>query len=162
MSIHECGSCKAVYKKDTNKPIILSCGDTICSSCISFYRSAENKNKFDCPICCNIAESKNIENKGLYPKGNISNAPSSNFAPVEGEFEVNIKLLNNERITIRVTKEMTIETLKNKIAEEKGINKKNLFLTFRKPLNNKKTLEFYGIKKEVTIMQTTNEFGGLL
>ena len=57
---------------------------------------------------------------------------------------------------------MTIGQLKDKIEREKGYNKRNFVLAFKKPLNdNSKTLESYGITKTVTITQISTVEGGI-
>lgn len=56
---------------------------------------------------------------------------------------------------------MTISQLKNKIFEEYGYNKEKYTINFKKPLNDiSKTLEFYGIRKSVTLSMTYPPTGG--
>lgn len=35
-----CIVCKKQYNKNLNKPIILTCGDTICNACINNYKES--------------------------------------------------------------------------------------------------------------------------
>lgn len=158
MSVHGCGCCKQVYKKMTNMPILLSCGDIICSKCISFFTYGLNKDEFECPICCDNIKSTKIEIKNLYPKDIISIISSQNHAPKE--FEIFIKFLNGEKYSTKVTKELTIEQLKSKISKETGIDLRQKELIYKRPLNNRQTLEFYGIKNSVTIMEISSVIGG--
>jgi hypothetical protein len=160
MSSTECCICKNTYNKNKNKPIMLQCGDTLCISCINHYKEALCKEEFECQQCCNMTKSSGIENKNAYPKDNSSNTSNQNLSQAQGEFDVSIKLLDGNRITVKVTKEMTVDQLKSKIVEKTGMNKSRLFLNFRKPLNNSQTLEFYNITRTVVIAQSTYEAGG--
>lgn len=161
MSVNQCGYCKITYNKEVNIPIMLSCGDTICKKCINYKREALKKEEFDCPICCNDkVTATTMVNNALYPKDDAS---SSSSAPKtqQGEFDVYVKLLTGERITVKVTKEMKIQTFLNKVAQQANINPSRLFLSFKKPLNDRtKTLTFYGITRTVQILQTSEENGG--
>lgn len=161
MSSSECSICKITYNRNNNKPIMLECGDSLCSSCIKSYKEAYKKEEFKCEQCCSITKSTNKENKALYPKDDTSSTSSKMSPPAQGEFEVFIKLLTGEKVSVRVRKEMTIDQLKTKVTQLKGINKAGFFLNFKKPLNNQKTLAFYNITRTVTINQSTYESGGL-
>jgi hypothetical protein len=160
MSGYECSSCKLTYNNQENIPIILSCDDTMCKKCINYQIEALRKQKIECPTCCNFVTSSNRVNKALIPKNNTStiSAPKKE----EGQFDVYVKLLSGAKITVRVTKEMTVGTLKAKVAQQAGIsNQARLFLSFKKPLqDNTKTLESYEITRTVTILQTSQEIGG--
>lgn len=159
MSNYECGSCKIKYNNQENIPIMLSCSDTICKKCIKFKEEAYPSKKFPCPICCHDTESNNMVVKALIPK-DVSSTVSTPKKE-EGEFDVHIKLLTGDRITVRVTKEMTVEAFKTKAAQQANINKAQFYLSFKKPLiNNTDKLSSYGINHTVTILQTTNERGG--
>ena len=162
MSNHECVVCNNIYRKPDYRPIMLSCGDTICSSCINSYKEALKKDEFECPKCCNISKSLNIENKQAYPKDNAQIQQNNNQIPIEGEFEIFIRPKNaQEKYSIKVTKKMTIAQLKEKIETEKGINPRNFQLAFKKPLTDlKKTLEEYKIVKTVTLTQISIVEGG--
>ena len=160
MSAYECPYCKCTYNNQENIPIILSCDDTMCKKCIKYQIDTFRKEKIECPVCCGLVTSSNKPNKALIPKNNLStiSAPKKQ----EGQFDLYVKLLSGTKITVRVTKEMTVGTLKAKIAQQAGIsNIANLFLTYTQPLrDNAKTLESYAITKTLTIMQTSREFGG--
>lgn len=164
MSEHVCKTCQITYNKINNKPIILSCGDTLCSSCVNNYKNFLNKDEFECPKCCNMTKSLNVENKSAYPKENTA-APSNtnnNPNPVTGEFEILIRPKGEfEKYTMKVTKSMTVRQLKNKIQREKNYNINNFDLAFKRPLiplDN--TLESFGITKKVTLTQISNVSGG--
>ncbi len=133
MSTNECSICKVIYNKNNNKPMMLECGDTLCSSCIKHYKESFQKDEFKCEQCCNITKATKIENKSAYPKENVSNESTMHPSPPQGEFEVFIKLLSGEKLSVKVNKEMTVDQLKSIIAREKGMNKGGLFLTFKKP-----------------------------
>lgn len=159
MSSNQCGYCKITYNKEINIPIMLSCNDTICKKCINYKIEAEKKEEFECPICCHNVHSLNIIVKALYPKDDIS--ISSTPKTVQGEFDVHVKLLTGDRITVKVNKEMNIGTFLSKVAQQANINPSRLFLSFKKPLNDtSKTLAFYGITRTVQILQTSEESGG--
>lgn len=165
MSENECKTCKKLYNKNENKPIILSCGDTLCSSCIKSYKEFLNKDEFECPKCCNMTKSLNVENKAAYPKeGTVDTTNNSiiNQPAVEGEFEIMIRPKGEiEKYSMKVTKNMTVQQLKKKIQKEKGYNINNFDLAFRRPLADlDKTLESYGITKKVTLTQISNVHGG--
>ena len=55
---------------------------------------------------------------------------------------------------------MTIKQLREKIAEKENINKDKIHSSHKKPLNNDKTLEFYGIIKTVVITVISSVIGG--
>lgn len=56
---------------------------------------------------------------------------------------------------------MNIRTFLTKVAQQANIKQDRLFLSFKKPLNDKsKTLAFYGITRTVQILQTSEESGG--
>lgn len=159
MSSNQCGYCKFTYNKEINIPIMLSCNDTICKKCINFKIDAVKKEEFECPICCHNVHSLNIVVKALYPKDDISISSTPNT--VQGEFDVHVKLLTGDRITVKVNKEMNIGAFLSKVAQQANINPSRLFLSFKKPLNDKtKTLAFYGITRTVQILQTSDEHGG--
>lgn len=164
MSEHECKTCKKLYNRNDNKPIILSCGDTLCSACIKNYKEILHKEEFECPKCCNNTKSLNVENKAAYPKEGTVDTSSQvlNAAPIEGEFEILIRpKADLDKYTMKVTKDMTIGQLKNKIQKEKGYNVNQFDLAFKRPLIDlNKTLESYGITKKVTLTQISNVIGG--
>lgn len=79
----------------------------------------------------------------------------------DGFFEIYVKLLTGERIAINVRKDYTIQKLKEIIQNKTNTSKDRLDLSFKKPLNDeKKTLEYYGITRSVSILQTAYESGG--
>ena len=157
----QCMVCKNKFNKINNIPFLLQCGDTLCSSCINHYTQAYTKEEFKCPYCCNQTKSTKTENKALYPKNDAPIKTSINQASSSGEFDVTIKLLNGERLNIRVNKNMTVGQLINEIAQKTGINKDQLKLSFKRALNDKsKTLEFYNITRTVTIPQVAYIDGG--
>lgn len=162
MSEYICKTCQNMYNKNQNIPIILSCGDTLCSSCIKNYKDAMKKDVFECPKCCNDTHSLNIENKSLYQKDNMTNANNNSRTPINGEFEIFIRPKGEvEKYSIKVTKSMTVGQLKDKIEKEKGYNKKYFTLAFTRPLNEEsKTLEFYKITRTVTLTQISFVQGG--
>ena len=165
MSENQCKTCTKTYNKNDNKPIILSCGDTLCSSCIKSYKEILDKEEFECPKCCNYTKSLNIENRSAYPKEettaqqNVNDNPN----PVTGEFEIFIRPKGDlEKYSMMVTKNMTVRQLKNKIQREKNYNINNFDLAFKKPLiplDN--TLASFGITKKVTLTQISNVIGGI-
>lgn len=160
MSAYECPYCKGTYNNQENIPIILSCDDTMCKKCIKYQIDTFRKEKIECPACCGLVTSSNKPNKALIPKNKLStiSAPKKE----EGQFDIFVKLLSGTKITVRVTKEMTVGTLKAKIVQQAGINGiTRFFLAYTQPLiDNTKTLESYGINKQLTIMQTSTEIGG--
>ena len=159
MSVNQCGYCKITYNKEINIPIMLSCNDTICKKCINYKIEALKKEEFECPICCHNVKSLNIVVNALYPKDDTST--SSAPKTVQGDFDVHVKLLTGDRITIKVNKEMNIGTFLSKVSQQDNINPSRLFLSFKKPLNDtSKTLAFYGITRTVQILQTSEESGG--
>ena len=158
MSEYNCPLCKKDYNKNRNKPILLACGDTACLECINCYKEVFKKDSFECPTCCIITKSINIENKNLYPKDEgvpISNTHSST------EFEIFIRNQLGQKFFLKVTKTMTVGQLIEKIQREKGYNIHNFGLAFKKPLSDlSKTLEFYGIIKSVTLTMLSPFSGG--
>ena len=139
-----CRICYQQYNRNIHKPIILTCGHTVCKSCINFYKST-GKEEFECPNCCSNTKSTNIENASIYQKIQEPNIESSLS---DDEFEIYIRTRRGEKIILKVKKTMTISQLKNKIFEEYGYNKEEYELAFKKPLiDASNTLEFYGIKK---------------
>lgn len=161
-ALDQCMVCKNKFNKNNNIPFMLECGETLCSSCISYYTQAYTKEEFKCPYCCNMTKSTKRENKALYPKNDAPIQTSINQASVSGEFDVTIKLLDGDRLNVKVNKNMTVGQLINEISQKTGINKDQLRLSFKKPLNDKsKTLEFYKITKTVTIPQVAFIDGGI-
>ena len=150
-----CGICKWQYNNNKNKPILLTCGHTLCSACINFYKEA-GKEEIECPKCYSNCKSTNIICKNLQkPKIESSSSIDDN------EFEIFIRTRGGETIILKVNKTMTISQLKNKIFEEYGYNKEKYTINFKKPLNDiSKTLEFYGIRKSVTLSMTYPPTGG--
>ena len=150
-----CGICKEQYNNNKNKPILLTCGDTLCLACINFYKEA-GKEEIECPKCYSNCKSTNIICKNLQkPKIESSSSIDDN------EFEIFIRTRGGEKIILKVNKTMTISQLKNKIFEEYGYNKEKYTINFKKPLNDiSKTLEFYGIRKSVTLSMTYPPTGG--
>ena len=160
MSEKICKVCKNYYNKNENRPFLLECGDTLCLKCIKNYKEALEKDIFECPTCCTNTKSLNVENKMAYPKeGEIVSLNSNIKVPEKGEFEVFIKTPFGSKYSLLVTKTMTIGQLKDKIEREKGYNKDNFALAFKKPLYDSKTLESYGITKTVTITQISGLLG---
>lgn len=149
-----CGICKEQYNNNKKKPILLTCGHTLCLACINFYKEA-GKEEIECPKCCSNSKSTNIICKNLQkPKIESSSSIDDN------EFEIFIRTRGGEKIILKVNKTMTISQLKNKIFEEYGCDKENT-ISFKKPLNDmSKTLEFYGIRKSVTLSMTCPLEGG--
>ena len=163
MSTYECPYCKNLFNKNENKPIILTCGDTLCLYCIKYNQEAIKKDEFDCPKCCNLTQSSGIENKAAYPpEGTV--APTIQRAAAVGEFEVLIRPQGEtEKYPMRVTKTMTIGELKKKIKEKNNFPPNiEITLTFRRPLTkDSNTLESYGITKQVVITQISIVKGGI-
>lgn len=155
MSEKICEVCKNYYNKNENRPFILECGDTLCLKCIKSYKEVLKKDIFECPTCYTDTKSLNVENKMAYPKeGEIVSLNSNIKVPEKAEFEVFIKTpFGRDKYSLLVTKTMTIGQLKDKIEREKGYNKNNFTLAFKKPLYDSKTLESYGITRTVTISQ---------
>ena len=70
----------------------------------------------------------------------------------DGFFKIYVKLFTGDRIEINVRKDYTIQKLKEIIQNKANIPEKEMIFVFRKPLiDEKKTLENYGITKTVTI-----------
>ena len=148
MSMYECQYCKIKFDNINTKPIILTCNDIICSSCINFKEKVFNNKIFECPVCMNQVSSTNIIFKPLlkeYDNINEKNNEKNN------EFPIIIQFNGRHKIQLLVTKDMTIKQLREKIAEKENININNIYLAYKRPLNNDKTLEFYGITKTVVI-----------
>ena len=140
---------------------MLSCGDAICSCCINYYTQAYTKEEFECPKCCNQAKSLKIEVKNLYPKDDEPTFVNANQGNTSGEFDITIKFLDRSTLIIRVNKNMTVGQLISKVANQKGINENNLRLAFKQVLKDKdKTLEFYKITGNATLMQVNRLDGG--
>jgi hypothetical protein len=160
MSYKVCCCCKNYYNRNKNKPILLDCGDTLCQSCINFYKTL--KDEFECPICCNSTKSLEIENKSAYPEEGYISASSTNIQNSgKDEFKITIRAKGSTRFNLIVTKTMTVEQLKDMIQREQGYNKNSYFLSFKKPLQDLyKTLEYYGIIKSVTIQMIEPFRGG--
>ena len=149
-SYYTCPLCKNVYDKNKHIPLILDCVDTICSSCINYYKEVIEKGKFECPKCDRITHSLNIENKNAYPNySRKDNQPYKNE-----EFEIYIEFLSNQRDSIIVTKSMTVGQLYDKIQRDKGYNKDKFRLTLQRLLNDySRTIESYGITQPVVLKQ---------
>ena len=78
-----------------------------------------------------------------------------------GFFTIKVRLLNGDRIEINVRKDYTIQKLKEIIQDKTNISKDRLYLAFTRPLEDeKKTLEYYGITRSVSILQISEERGG--
>lgn len=156
-----CPSCKIKFKKNQRIPYMLSCCDTICSFCINYYTQGYTKEEFECPICCSQTKSLKIEAKNLYPKEDEPTFVNANQGNTSGEFDITIKFLDQSTLSIIVNKNMTVGQLISKVANQKGINENNLRLAFKQVLKDKdKTLEFYKIKDNVTLMEVNRIFGG--
>ena len=158
MSDFYCEICKNAYNKDRNKPIILECGDTLCLVCINAYKELLQKESFECPKCCIITRSLNIENKNAYPKGEINN--QRNQRKNEEKFIIYVRPRGgHEKFDLEVTKQMTVGQLIEKIQREKGYD--YFDLAFKGFLIVKsKTLESYGIIKSVTLTMINEVAGG--
>ena len=79
----------------------------------------------------------------------------------DGFFKIYVKLLTGDTIEINVRKNYTIQKLKEIIKNKANISKDRLYLAFKKPLlDEKKTLENYGIAKCAVIRCFTNVMGG--
>lgn len=142
VSIHECLNCNKNYNHNNNKPMILGCGHTMCSHCIS--ASKELFKSVFCPACGIKTSSLDIENKLAFKK--INALKISENIKNDKEFEVIVRDAV-EIFALKVQKEMTVKELKEKINKLKGLNFNNRFLMFKRPLMDDKTLEFYGIVK---------------
>ena len=78
-----------------------------------------------------------------------------------GFFTIKVRLLNGDRIEINVRKDYTIQKLKEIIQDKTNISKDRLYLAFMKILEDeKKTLEYYGITRSVSILQISEPVGG--
>ena len=146
-----CLICKKQYNQNSNKPILLTCGDTMCHVCIKSKKEFYKKDEFECPNCKEKVKSMNIENKLAYPK--IQTLKND-------EFEICVRFPAKE-IFLIAKKQMTVKQLKDKIEENYGYNMKNYQLCFKKPLkDDQKTLEFYKITRSVTLIVTPPPMGG--
>jgi len=47
---------------------IFSCDEQLKRNKIKSYKEFFNKDEFECPKCCNMTKSLNVENKAAYPK----------------------------------------------------------------------------------------------
>ena len=152
----ECPQCRKNYNRNQNKPFIMKCGDTFCSSCIKkLIEQVYKKVPFKCPCCCNETESLNIINFALMPADDSTDEDSNNTAraPAAGEFDIHIKqMMDSNIITIKVKKSMKVKELKSKIEKARNYKEGSVKLAFKRPLNNDdQTLESYGIDRELTI-----------
>ena len=156
-----CPVCREIYNKNKNKPYVLFCGHTLCSHCIELYKQISQKDRFECFKCCCITQSTNIVNISAYPKEQPkSNYYNNNYPKMNEEFEIIIRN-KHEKFSVMVKKSMTIGELKEKILKEHGAYfPKEFELTFKRPLENTKTLEFYGITKTVTLIKIEFIVGG--
>ena len=145
MSMYECQYCKHKFDSNNNKPILLTCCDIMCSSCINNLETASNKKFFECSVCMNQVSSTNIIIKSILKENDKINEKNK-------EFPIIIRFTDGHKIELLVTEDMTIKKLKEKIADKENININDYYLSYKRPLNNDKTLEFYGITKTVTIM----------
>ena len=152
-----CRICKNEYDEDKYKPFLLSCGDTLCQICINFYKESLGSEEFECPICCYPkAKSTNVSNKAAIKKKQISNINNNSLE--NDEFYIYIQTKWGCKFSLVVKKTMTINQIKEKIIEQEGC--KFFDLAFKKPLyDGSKTLEFYGITKQVTISMITERAG---
>lgn len=158
-----CGSCKMKFERNQRIPFLLNCNDVICSECIKFNIEIYNKGEeLECPICCNVTKSTKTEIKALYPVSDEEKIINANQGSVQGEFDILIKLLNREALKVKTNKNMTIGELIRIVARQKGINETQFHLAFKQPLRDKnKTLEYYQITDNVTLMQVNTLEGGL-
>ena len=156
MPTHECQYCKNKFDNINNKPIMLTCNDIICSSCINFFEAAFGEKIFECPVCMNQVSSTNIIFKPLLKEGGGVDEKNNEK---NNEFPIIIRCKDGHKIQLLVTKDMTIKQLREKIAEKENININNIYLAYKRPLNNDKTLEFYGITKTVTIFRISSMMG---
>ena len=158
MSCYLCPCCRIEFNKNKNKPIVLSCGDSMCSNCIEYIETALKNKFFECYVCNEKVSSTNIINKCIY---NISKEKdNSNINNINKEFNVVIRSSHFYKFELLVTKDMTVKQLREKIAEKEHININNINLAFKRPLNDDKTLEFYGITKTVAITMLPKLTGG--
>ena len=160
MSDGTCPICKEEYEKNTRKAFILLCGHSACSKCINFYKDA--KRELECGKCCKITQSANIEIQDAYKKsGTTNNTVSSQ--PGKDEFEIYVRKKDkNQKFSILVKKDMTLEELTKKIKNQEGIEPTTYDLMFKKPLlDPKETLQSYGIKKAVTVTMIAPFKGGI-
>ena len=162
MSQFECPICKCPYVKNERKAFILQCGDSSCSKCIDFYKSA-GKETFECQKCCHQTKSLNIENNALYQNSSNQNNSQPAPKPQNDEFEILIRKKNSsEKFPILVKKTMTVRELKNKIKREQNIDQNTYELAFKKPLKDlDHTLESYSITQTVTVTMLAEFFGGV-
>ena len=92
-----------------------------------------NKKFFECSVCMNQVSSTNIINKSILKENYNINGKNK-------EFPILIRYTNCQKIELLVTKDMTIKQLREKIAEKENININNIYLAYKRPLNNDKTL----------------------
>ena len=123
-----CLICKKQYNQNSNKPILLTCGDTMCHVCIKNYKEFLKKDEFECPNCFEKVKSMNIENKHAYPKIQNSEIES----PKNDEFEIYIRFRDTyDKIFLIAKKQMTVKQLKDKIEENYEYNMKNYQLCLK-------------------------------
>ena len=96
MSKPQCRYCKNKFDNNNNKPLLLTCGDTICSSCINYTETVLNKKFFEYPVCVNRVSSTNIINKSKL-KENL------NFDEMNKEFPILIRYTDCQKIELLVT-----------------------------------------------------------
>ena len=53
MSKPQCRYCKNKFDNNGDKPILLTYGDTMCSSCINYIETVLNKKFLECIVCMN-------------------------------------------------------------------------------------------------------------
>ena len=161
---NECPLCLKKYNKEENKPYILECGDTMCLKCINYYKEALKKEEFECRECCNNTKSSGIMNKAISledAKETNENNNNKNNNSTDGFFEIMIKPKNDQKFSIKVKKDYTINQVKQIIFKEKNMPTESYHLAFKKPLSElDKTLEYYGITTTVTLIQVANLVGG--
>ena len=107
-----CGICKWQYNNNKNKPILLTCGHTLCLACINFYKEA-GKEEIECPKCCSNSKSTNIICNNIICKNLKKTKIESSSSIGDNEFEIYIRTMKGEKIILKVNKTMTISQLKN-------------------------------------------------
>ena len=117
----------------------------------NFYKVALLKDAFECPNCCNITKSTGVINIMAYNKEWDIPTISTSFLNDNVEILIHSKI--RQKYPFIVSKTMTLGGLKEKIQKEKGINKDDFHLSFKRPLiDSSTTLEYYGINKRVTLI----------
>ncbi|XGW26647.1 hypothetical protein V3C99_007337 [Haemonchus contortus] len=154
-----CCICYERYKQ----PKVLPCQHTFCLSCLEMcirFHIISQSGKLKCPTC-------RVEH--LVPSGGVQALPS-NYTIIEilnnstllpqhmgseteqlrshGGMQILVKTLAGKTTTLNVLPSDSVETIRNKIFDREGIQPaEQILYCDGKPLQNGKTLSFYGVQE---------------